>query len=180
MSQIDTLLAALIKVEGGYVNNPADRGGPTNYGITQAVARAHGYAGMMQSLPLGTALAIYKADYWTLPHFDLVEAAAPKVAAEMFDTAVNAGIGTAVMFLQRALNVLYGSNLKLDGALSPAGATLTTLSAYLASRPRDGAATLLKLMNCFQGERYAEIVEKNPSQRTFINGWIANRVELAA
>jgi lysozyme family protein len=41
------LIDALIDREGGYVNHPADRGGPTRYGITEAVARAHGYAGAM-------------------------------------------------------------------------------------------------------------------------------------
>ena len=42
---IDRLIEALIEREGGYVNHPADRGGPTRFGITEAVARAHGYRG---------------------------------------------------------------------------------------------------------------------------------------
>ena len=37
---IEHLLDALIEREGGYVNHRADRGGPTRYGITEAVARA--------------------------------------------------------------------------------------------------------------------------------------------
>jgi lysozyme family protein len=174
---IDDQIAALLKVEGGYVNNSADRGGPTMFGITQAVARAHGYAGDMRALPASTAAAIYKADYWTKPHFDLVAALAPSVAAEMFDTGVNCGVAAPVMFLQRALNVVYGCNLKIDGGLAPGGATLVMLLAYLRARPTDGAGILLALLNCFQGERYAELVERDPTQRQFINGWIANRVE---
>ena len=39
---IEQYLDELIKREGGYVNNPADRGGATKYGITEAVARANG------------------------------------------------------------------------------------------------------------------------------------------
>jgi lysozyme family protein len=178
VSQIDTLVIALLKVEGGYVNKATDRGGPTNFGITQAVARAHGFMGDMATLPIATAMAIYKADYWSIPHLDLVEAKVPKVAAEMFDTAVNCGVATAVMMLQRALNVLFGSNLKVDGGLTPDGATLTTLANYMISRGKSGGeGVLLTLLNCFQGERYAELVERNPSQRDFIFGWIANRVE---
>lgn len=177
---IDQMIADLLKVEGGYTNNPADRGGATNFGITQAVARAHGYTGDMKAMPQSIAAAIYKADYWTGPHFDLVAAAAPTIAPELFDTGVNMGPAVAVMLMQRALNVLSGSSLKVDGVLTPGGATLTTLSGFLKARPRDGESNLLVLINCFQGERYAELVEKNPTQRAFINGWIANRVKVAA
>ena len=43
----DRLIDALIEREGGYVDHPADKGGPTCFGITEAVARAHGYRGAM-------------------------------------------------------------------------------------------------------------------------------------
>ena len=52
---IDDLLDGLIEREGGYVNHPADRGGPTCWGITEAVARAHGYRGSMRNLPRAEA-----------------------------------------------------------------------------------------------------------------------------
>ena len=48
---VDVLIDELIEREGGYVNHPADRGGPTRFGITEAVARAHGYGGAMAELP---------------------------------------------------------------------------------------------------------------------------------
>ncbi|EPH1975837.1 glycosyl hydrolase 108 family protein, partial [Acinetobacter baumannii 45002_8] len=48
---IEQYLDELIKREGGYVNNPADRGGATKYGITQAVARTNGFKGNMKDLP---------------------------------------------------------------------------------------------------------------------------------
>lgn len=57
---IEEYLEELIKHEGGYVNNPADRGGATKYGITEAVARANGFKGNMRDLPLDVAKAIYK------------------------------------------------------------------------------------------------------------------------
>ena len=85
------LIDELIAREGGYVANPADKGGPTCFGITQAVAHAHGYTGAMARLPRVTAVAIYRADYWTAPGLDQVAAVAPLVAAELFDTGVNMG-----------------------------------------------------------------------------------------
>lgn len=57
---IEKYLDELIKREGGYVNNPADRGGATKYGITEAVARTNGYKGNMKDLPRDVAKAIYR------------------------------------------------------------------------------------------------------------------------
>ena len=51
----DALIDAVIDREGRYVNHPADRGGPTRWGVTEAVARAQGYAGPMRDLPRAEA-----------------------------------------------------------------------------------------------------------------------------
>lgn len=101
-----SLIDELIAREGGYVARPADKGGPTRFGITQAVAKAHGYAGDMAKLPRDTAVAIYRVDYWATPRLDAVALLAPEVAAELFDTGANMGTGTAAGFLRRALNAL--------------------------------------------------------------------------
>lgn len=64
----DDIFNGIVGREGGYVNNPDDTGGPTRWGITQAVARAHGYSGDMRDIPRETAIAILTADYWTGPY----------------------------------------------------------------------------------------------------------------
>jgi lysozyme family protein len=104
--KIDNLVDALIEREGGYVRHPADRGGPTCFGITEAVARAHGYAGPMRQLPRSEAAAIYRRLYWERPRFDRVAERSAALAAELFDTGVNMGPSVAVTFLQRALTAL--------------------------------------------------------------------------
>lgn len=177
MIDIDKLVAALVAREGGFVNNPADRGGPTQFGITLARARTAGFTGPMQALPLATAQSIYKADYWLKPHLDLVGLVAPLTAAEMFDTGVNGGPATAVMMLQRTLNALQGTTLARDGSILPGGSTLAVLRAYMTARAaQDGDAVLCAGLNALQGERYVEIVEKDASQRQFLFGWLRNRV----
>ena len=93
---------ALIEREGGYSNHPSDRGGPTNYGITEAVARAHGYSGAMRNLPREEAAAIYRRLCWLRPRFDQVAKRSMAVAGELFDTGVNMGPAVAATFLQRA------------------------------------------------------------------------------
>ena len=59
-----TAFEKLLKHEGGYSNHPADPGGKTRYGITEAVAREVGYRGNMNELPLELAQRIYKEKYW--------------------------------------------------------------------------------------------------------------------
>src|SRR3546814_10773849 len=103
---IEDLIEAVLVREGGYVDRPADRGGAPRWGITERVARQHGYAGAMRAFPRDEAAAIYRRLYWLRPRFDAVAARAPALAAELFDTGVNMGPGAATGFLQRALNAL--------------------------------------------------------------------------
>lgn len=107
--RVGQLIDALIEREGGYVNHPADRGGATCFGITEAVARAHGYGGPMRDLPRREAVAIYRRLYWLRPRFDQVATRAPRLAAELFDTGANMGPAVGATFLQRALTALNRS-----------------------------------------------------------------------
>jgi lysozyme family protein len=95
---VDQLVDGLIAREGGFVDHPDDRGGATNWGITEAVARAHGYSGPMALLSRGEAAAIYRRLYWLRPRFDAVARRAPRIAAELFDTGANMGPGVAATF----------------------------------------------------------------------------------
>ena len=70
MADITSWLDQLIAREGDYSDHRADRGGPTRWGITEAVARANGYAGEMRLLPRAAAERIYRALYWEAPRFD--------------------------------------------------------------------------------------------------------------
>src|SRR3954467_2040964 len=105
-ADIDRLIDALIEREGGFVSHPADEGGPTCFGITEAVARAHGYAGPMRQLPRDEAAAVYRRLFWKRPAFDRVAERSVAIAAELFDTGVNMGPPVAATFLQRALTAL--------------------------------------------------------------------------
>lgn len=169
---LDQIIEATIGAEGGYVNDPSDRGGATKYGVTQAVARANGYSGDMRDIPLQTAKDIYKREYAEKPGFTAFPS---EVAAELFDTGVNMGTSAATRFLQRATNALSGSGLIVDGKMGPA--TRTAVNTYLSSRA-NAASILVKALNGLQCVRYIEIVEGNATQRRFINGWISNRVEI--
>lgn len=178
-ADIDRLIEEVIEREGDYVDHPADRGGPTRWGITQAVARRQGYMDDMRRLPQSDAAAIYKRLYWLVPAFDKVAETAPKLAAELFDTGINMGTGAATGFLQRALNALnrngsdYG-DIVVDRRIGPA--TLLALNALLRKRGKGGEEVLLKAVEALQGAHYVRLAETRPSQEAFLYGWLANRI----
>ena len=175
----DQLIDDLMDREGGFTNHAADRGGPTRYGITEAVARAHGYCGAMALLPRDEAAAIYRRLYWLRPRFDEVARRAPKVAAELFGTGANVGPAVAMTFLQRALTALNRNgqdypDLVPDGRAGPR--TLAALDGFLQARgKRSGETVLLRALEALQGERYLRLAERRPANETFLYGWLANR-----
>lgn len=176
---IDELIEEVIAREGGYSNHPADRGGATRWGITEAVARQHGFTGEMRVFPRGEAVAIYRRIYWLRPRFAEVAERAPALAAELFDTGINMGTGVAARFLQRALNALNRStkdypDMAVDGAIG--AATLTALGAFLDQRGPAGEIVLIKAVEALQGERYLALAESRPANEAFLYGWLANRI----
>ena len=176
---VDKLIDGIIDREGGYVNHPADKGGPTCFGITEAVARAHGYAGAMRTLPRSDAVAIYRRLYWLRPRLDEIATRSARLAEEMFDTGVNMGPAVAVTFLQRALTAL-NRNAKDYPDLTPDGrigaVTLAALDTFLATRGANGETVLLRAIEALQGERYLRLAERRPANEAFLYGWLANRI----
>lgn len=150
-----------IEMEGGYANHKADRGGETMWGITKKVARANGYYKSMRELPKDIAMEIYKDNYWDPLRLDQVNNQI--TANELFDTAVNMGVGTSAKFLQTACNWLGSTQLKVDGRVGQK--TLQAMS-YINSR------NLLKMLNGLQFERYRRICILRPSQKVFFRGWL--------
>lgn len=181
---VDQLIDELIDREGGYVNHPADRGGPTCWGVTQQVARAYGYIGDMRALPRSTAVRIYNLRYYLEPGFDKIGVIAPAIAVEMFDAGVNMGPAMAGRFLQRALNLLNREasdypDIAVDGQCGPM--TRASLTGYGKVRgiKGEGLAVLLWMIRAFRTGRYAEIAEARASQEAFEYGWVARQVRQA-
>lgn len=172
--------------EGGYVNDPVDRGGETYRGIArvhhpewtgwQRVDALRGKRGFPNSLDRDTGLqqavaAFYKDAYWDRFQGDALPD--QSVANELYDTAVNMGVRRAVRFLQSALNLLNRdqadyADLIVDGWFGDK--TLAALDTLLANDCSGEA--LIKLMNIQQGARYVEIMAGDSRQERFARGWI--------
>ena len=164
MSDFEKAYKRLHEFEGGYSNDVDDAGGKTRYGVTEPVARAHGYKGDMKNMPEYLAKEIYKKNYWEpLKCFAIPD---DDVAFELFDIGVNMGIKVAGKFFQEALNLLTNSSLKVDGIIGT-----KTIEAYRHTLVLDDKS-MVKCLNGLQFERYKKIVFWKPSQKKFFRGWL--------
>ena len=92
----DTAFSRLIDSEGGYINNPADPGGETKFGISK-----RSYPDLdIANLTVDQARTIYYDDFWRV-----LGDAHPAIKFQVFDFAVNSGIQTAIRKLQLAVGV---------------------------------------------------------------------------
>jgi lysozyme family protein len=119
-----TAIARVLQAEGGYVNDPADPGGETNFGITWPVLREA--VALNIGVPAGTTIAnltvaqaqaIYYQLFWLKVDADQMP---DRFAFQALDFAVNSGIHEAVLCLQRALGVAADGNW---GPVTKAAAT---------------------------------------------------------
>ncbi|NJO37609.1 MAG: glycoside hydrolase family 108 protein [Rhizobiales bacterium] len=173
MSQsVDSMIDDIIRREGGFVDHPADRGGPTCYGITQrTLAR---YLGRevtrddVRGLSRELAAEIYRRAYYLEPRIDALP---PGIRAFLFDSAVNHGPRRAIKFLQQVLNAAGFGPLGVDG-----------LSGPQTRRDARSAADVMGpwLLAALAEERrmfYRLIVARDPAQRVFLNGWMKRVAE---
>lgn len=154
MADFQTAVAKTLTHEGGYVNNPADRGGPTKYGVTQSDLPGID----IQSLTPEQAAFYYQGHYWKDLYGQINDQA---IAEKLFDMGVLFGVKTAVRMLQTSME--SEAHLVSDGDFGPE--TLSDVNQY-ASLPQYRATLIQHVIN---------IVHNDPSQNVFSTGWV-NRI----
>ena len=159
MNEFDDIIGHVLEREGGYVNHKNDRGGATNYGVTQKVfadwlaSHAMTYRDV-RSLTVDEAIKIYFELYWKNAHCDVLP---PSVRDIHFDAAVNHGVRRAALLLQGAAGATQ------DGIIGK-----QTLKAVL-----DINADLLRMRYIAMRYRfYGAIIQRDRSQMVFIAGWM--------
>lgn len=165
---IEQMINDVLRREGDFVNNPADRGGPTKFGITQAtLSRFLEKAATVEDvrlLDIETARDIYELRYYRQPRIDkLPEYIQPFV----FDCAVNHGPRRAIRFVQTVCNEAGFGPLAVDGFMGPK--TKAVADACYATMGEWMLLALIEERKMF----YATIVANDESQRVFLKGWLA-------
>jgi len=160
----DDIINDIIRREGGFVDHPADRGGPTKYGITQStLAEWRGRPVTkkdVEALTVDEARRIYRSNYIDKPGF----AALPEpLRGLVVDTAVHSGVKTAVRLLQKALG-----GPAMDGILGP-----VTMAAV-----RGANYSWLYRKVLAERIRYlGEVITVRPANAVFAKGWMARMAE---
>ena len=174
MPNVRQIAQDIVAREGGYVNDPADPGGPTQYGVTlgtlRALARDVNADGVVdvvdvRALSAAQAVEIFLTRYFDRPGLFLLP---PDLQAPVFDMYVNAG-SMAIKLLQRVLNA-QGHKLRCDGVLGPA--TLAAVRAF-------DALALAQLYGVARREFYYQLADARPASRKYAlrrdggkGGWI--------
>lgn len=169
---VQDMIEDILEREGGYVNHPSDRGGPTKYGVTlktlSAVLGRPATIEDVRVLGYDQAATIYRDLFYRQPQIHRLPGA---IQPQIFDMAVNHGPHRAIVYLQRFLRECR-EPVKTDGILGPktAGAAERVLQRIGSVAMNNGIAELRKRL-------YRQIVQHDPSQNVFINGWLARADE---
>jgi len=156
----DHCIELVLGHEGGYVNDPHDAGGETNWGISKKVYKDVD----IKNLTKEKAKAIYKKDYWD---GNKVNKLPPNIRYLYFDMCINMGPRNAGRVLQRAANSknLASAKIKVDGLVGPA-----TIKAV--KRVEQGRLRSERVLY------YARIVIKKPTQYKYWYGWFKRSLEV--
>ena len=127
MANFDIAFKRTVNSEGGYVNDPDDKGKETYMGISRVyhpqevmwnvidvAKKSHSgkvlnYVLKESSVVQNNVKSIYKKEYWDVIHLD--EMPNQKLANEIFDDAVNRGVKAAIKTIQKILKTDVNGNI---------------------------------------------------------------------
>ena len=177
MQHINDIAQEILKAEGGFVNDPDDPGGPTNYGVTLKTLKRLGHdlnqdglvdIADLKQLSAAQAVQIFIKDHFYKPQIDQLP---HMLHAPVFDMYVNSE-SHAVKVLQRTL-ILFDMGITVDGVIGP----ITIAATQTAAR-----RALDHLVGAYGIERvnyYLSLADAWPNLRKFARtrrgakgGWI--------
>ena len=169
--KVNDMINTILKHEGGYVDDPDDKGGATNFGITHAVysrflkkqTGKEATKDDVKNMPVEHAIEIYTDQYYFEPKVDELP---ETIQEQALDMCVNHGPRNAMRILQRAGNQINQAKIEEDGRFGP-----NTKQCIVSASDKEGQA----FNNVIADQRadfYRRIVENNASQGKFLKGWL--------
>lgn len=165
MANIENLAPFILSFEGGFVNDPSDRGGATNQGVTLTTWRSVGYDkdgdddidvdDLRLITPYDVIDKVLRPHYWDKCKADQIED--QSVANMLVDWAYNSGVGTAAKAIQRIVGCTA------DGIIGK-----VTLAAINKREPRSLFDDLKTARRLF----IDRIIEARPEQEKYRHGWM--------
>ena len=161
--------------EGGLQCDPSDPGnwtggkvglgkqGCTKYGIATNTYPKED----IKKLTIERAAVLYKRDFWN--PLRLSEFESQGIATEIFDTAVNCGVGAGGNIVIQLVNIFGPAHYKLTGR--PNAEQVEWINKY--TRKKSNRVTFYKALNVLQGERYLMILRNNPRMMRYSNSWFS-------
>ena len=172
---VDAMIEDILRREGGFVDHPSDRGGPTNFGITLRTLASWRNSDVnrddMRRMTLAEARTIYRDRYFLRPQIDRLPAAIQPI---LFDMSTNHGPGTAIKLLQEVLQTVTPP-CSVDGGIGDE----TVLSAARALTAVGAKALVNQLVDRRVG-LFQSIAANDASQEVFLKGWLRRAEEFRA
>jgi lysozyme family protein len=163
----------VLRHEGGFVDDPADSGGATNYGVSLRFLQSLGLdigdidcdgdidEDDIRKLTRERAAEFYREHWWDEYGYSRIND--PAVATKVLDLSVNMGASQAHRVLQRALHAVGHRYVDVDGILGP-----QTLGAVNKSNPE----SLLAALKAEAAAHYRQLVSRNSKLAKFEQGWL--------
>ena len=183
MTSVRQIAQEIVAREGGYVNDPDDPGGATNFGVTIHTMRRLGLdldgdgdvdTRDVRALTRDHAVDIFVAHYFERPRIDDLP---EPLHATVFDMSVNAGPSRAVRILQQ-LFVDMGFDIAVDGAIGPQ--MIRTAFAAI----DEAGSLLVDAYGIARRDYYYRIADARPASRKYARrqnggkgGWITRAEE---
>lgn len=165
MAKFDAALQFTLKNEGGFVDNPLDRGHATNYGVTtQALSDYLGRPATVddvKNMSMAQVMGIYLPKYWNQVQGDKLTYQSSATA--LFDMAVLQGPRQAVKLAQRIVKAVD------DGVMGP-----KSVSAINAMDPQ----TFVIALSLASARFFAGIVIRDNAQEVFLDGWLVRAYKM--
>lgn len=151
-----SIIPWILEHEGGYVNDPQDPGGETNFGISKRTYPREN----IRALTIDRAAAIYYVDWWVRHKIHRLED--DGVAAKALDTCINVGPKTGIKLLQMAIK-RCDKAVSIDGYIGP-----ETAGAANKCDPVVLVNNLAELLAAY----YVSKVNEKPEKKKYLKGWL--------